>query len=187
MVFPLLVLLLFLYSFVNFCLTILSIAWLFYRYLRKHSLFIVAKLSPKSLRLLLVVISKAGNQQKNACKGVELSCSTEGCVGQLNLSGGLFSFQCYSSGKLLAVHQTVFLLPSNRVASRKWLSSPSLQLAAACDWFLTTANELWCCGSLQDEVFKKGSGPFLALLLTGCSWLVVRQGWQGPVTEGNQS
>ena len=64
MVFPLLVLLLFLYSLVNFCLTILYIAWLSYRYLRKHSLFIVAKLSPKSLRLLLVVISKDGNQQK---------------------------------------------------------------------------------------------------------------------------
>ena len=64
MAFPLLVLLLFLYSLVNFCLTILSIAWLSYRYLRKHSLFIVAKLFPKSLRLLLMIISKDGNQQK---------------------------------------------------------------------------------------------------------------------------
>lgn len=82
--------------------------------------------------------------------------------------------------------KTICLLHSNRVASGKWLPSPSLQLAVACAWFLTIVNESWCCGLLQDEVFKKKSCPILALLLIGYSWLEIHQRWQGPMMEGNQ-
>lgn len=87
----------FLYSLANSCLNILTVAWLSYRYLRKNNLFIDAKLSPKSLRLLLVVISKGNNHQTRTHGKRNLQVGS-GLCGLLNLFSRLFFFHCYSVG-----------------------------------------------------------------------------------------
>lgn len=113
----------FLYSLANSCLNILTVAWHSYRYLRKHNLFIVAKLSPKSLRLLLVVISEGGNQQTCTHGKRNLQVGSWLC-GLLNLFSRLFFCHCYSVGGWCQLFsKMISLLHRHRVSPMKCLPS----------------------------------------------------------------
>lgn len=111
----------FLYFF-NSCLNILAVSWLSYRYLRKHNLFLDARLSPKSLRLLLVVISKGSHQHRCTHRKRNLQVGS-GLCGPLNLFSTLFFFTVTLWGMVPAVPKIVSLLHHHGVSSRKCLSS----------------------------------------------------------------
>lgn len=149
-VFPPLWLLMLSCSLVNSCLNILTIVWMSYTYLRNIICSWLPNFPPKSLRLLLMVISQGDNQQK-CSQGRRNLKVTSGLCGLFNPSSRLFSFQCYSVWETASCPPKSFLYST--VIELHLGSDCAANFAASrgTSQFLTIACELQHCGSLQDQ------------------------------------